>query len=89
MSKDRYLGDPGREARATIVREALNGSGLARAQIARDSGLNEATIWGWLNGRSVPTPESLLRLAEGLERRGGELQALAKELRKTAEAANP
>jgi transcriptional regulator with XRE-family HTH domain len=66
------------------AQKVLNASGLTRAQIARDSGLNEATIWGWLNGRSVPTPESLEKLAEGLEKRGGELQALAEELRNAA-----
>lgn len=66
------------------AKEALDASGLTRAQIARDSGLNEATIWGWLNGRSAPTPESLLKLADGLDRRGGELHDLAEELRKAA-----
>jgi len=66
------------------VREALDASGLTRAQLARDSGLNEATIWGWLNGRSVPTPDSMEKLAVGLERRGGELTELAKKLREAA-----
>lgn len=79
------LTDPSREARVQIAMEALNASGLTRAQIARDSGLNEATIWGWLNGRSAPTPDSLRKLAEGLERRGGELATLAERLRTAAE----
>ena len=50
-----------------------------------DSGMNPATIWGWVKGRSVPEPASLLKLAKGLERRGGDLQTLAQELRQAAE----
>jgi len=78
------LTDSGRKRRAMIVKKVLDASGLTRAQVARDSGLNEATIWGWLNGRSVPTPESLRKLASGLEKRGGDLQNLARELREEA-----
>ena len=47
--------------------------------------MNPATIWGWVKGRSVPEPASLLKLAKGLERRGGDLQTLAQELRQAAE----
>lgn len=80
------LNDPRREARLQIAKEALNASGLTRAQIARDTGLNEATIWGWLNGRSAPTPDSLRKLAEGLEHRSQELHGLAERVRQLAES---
>ena len=73
--------DNAREIRAEVVRRALDESGLSRAQVARDSGLNEATIWGWINGRSIPSPESVARLADALEKRGGALTELARELR--------
>jgi len=62
----------------------LKECGLTRAQLARDSGLNEGTLWAWLNGRRTPGPESLLKLADGLEKRGSRLAALAQELRKEA-----
>ncbi len=68
-----------------LVKRILTEAGLTRAQLARDTGLNEATLWAWVTGRRVPEPESLQRLAAGLERRGGELSELAKELRKAAE----
>ena len=38
----------------------------------------------WSAGHRNPTPENLAALADALERRGGELQALAKELREAA-----
>ena len=67
-----------------IAKQVLTACGLSRAQLARDTGLNESTLWAWIVGRRVPEPESLAKLAEGLERRGGELQDLAAELRKAA-----
>ena len=77
--------DSGRKRRTMIVKRVLARCGLTRAQLARDSGLNQATIWGWVKGRSAPEPDSLVKLAAGIERRGGELTALAEELRLAAE----
>ena len=71
-------------ARLMIAQKVLARCGLSRAQVARDTGLNESTIWAWVKGKRVPGPDSLLKLAAGLERRGGDLQALADDLRKAA-----
>ena len=68
-----------------VAQEVLATCGLTRAQIARDTGLNEATIWSWVKGKHVPGPESLEKLAAGLEHRGGELVTLAERLRSEAE----
>ena len=72
------------KAMAMIAKRALVESGVSKAQIARDSGLNVATLWRWMKVRTSPTPNSLRKLADGLDRRGGDLQTLAKELRKAA-----
>ena len=67
-----------------LVKKALERSGLSRAQLARDSEISEAALWSWIKGKRVPDPESLRRLAEGLESRSEELQQLAEELREAA-----
>jgi transcriptional regulator with XRE-family HTH domain len=67
-----------------LAQKILARCGLSRAQLARDTGLNESTIWAWVKGKRAPGPDSLLKLAEGLERRGGELVKLAEQLRKEA-----
>ena len=67
-----------------LVKRVLAEAGLTRAQLARDTGLNEATIWAWVNGRRIPELESLQRLADGLEKRGGNLQALTAKGHPTA-----
>lgn len=69
------------------VKEAIQESGLTRAQIARDSGLSEDAVWSWEAGRRTPSPESLLRLAEGLRKRSGWLDRIAAELERTAREA--
>ena len=52
---------------------------------ADDAGVSYDTLWAWKVGRRNPSPGNLARLAEALERRGGDLTALAEELRKAAE----
>ena len=69
-----------------LAQKILARCGLSRAQLARDTGINESTIWAWVKGKRAPEPESLLKLAEGLERRSGELTKLADQLRKEAAA---
>jgi len=51
---------------------------------AEEVGVSRATLYAWRNGKRNPTPENLAKLADAIERRGGELQALADELRKAA-----
>ncbi len=54
-------------------------------EIADAAGISYATLWAWKAGRRNPTPENLAALANALERRGGELRELAKELRQMTE----
>jgi transcriptional regulator with XRE-family HTH domain len=68
-----------------LAQKILARCGLTRAQLARDTGLNESTIWAWVKGKRAPEPDSLEKLAAGLERRGGELTKLAAELREAGE----
>ena len=63
---------------------------LARAvpsvdAFANEVGVSRATLYAWRNGKRNPSPENLAKLAAVLERRGGELQALATELRAATE----
>ena len=51
---------------------------------AGEVGVSRATLYAWRNGKRNPTPRNLVRLADALERRGGDLQALADDLRKAA-----
>lgn len=53
---------------------------------AEDVGVSRATLYAWRNGKRNPTPENLTRLADALERRGGELVELADALRQEADA---
>lgn len=69
------------------VKEAIRDCGLTRAQIARDAGLSEDAVWSWEAERRTPSPESLLRLAEGLRKRSGDLSQIAEELERTAKGA--
>lgn len=52
---------PGR-ARAAI-RGAVDGSGRTRAELARELGVAESTLYAWLSGRSEPSFGDLERLA--------------------------
>ncbi len=50
-------------------------------ELADEVGVSYASIRAWADGRRNPTPENLAALADALERRGGELQEIAKRLR--------
>lgn len=67
-----------------LAREAIQDSGLSKAQIARDAGLSRAALNAWIAGAREPESESLLRLASGLETRAEHLRGLAGRLRKSA-----
>ena len=67
-----------------LAREAIQESGLSKAQLARDAGLSRAALNAWIAGAREPESESLLRLAGGLEARAERLQGIAGRLRKIA-----
>jgi transcriptional regulator with XRE-family HTH domain len=68
---------------ATVVREVIEESGLPRTLVAQDAHLSRATLITWLAGTRTPQPESVMQLADGLERRANQLQALVSRLRRT------
>lgn len=68
-----------------LVRRAVKAAPFGVAKLAIEARISSASIYAWANGIRNPTPERLRRLADVLERRGGELQKIADELRKAAE----
>jgi hypothetical protein len=71
------------EKLADVVREVIEASGLPRTLIAQDAHLSRATLITWLAGTRVPQPESVAQLADGMERRAGQLQLLVSRLRES------
>jgi len=67
-----------------MITRALDGATASLEEIAEAAGITYDTLYAWKTGRRNPTPENLLRLADAIEGRGGELQELAKELREAA-----
>jgi transcriptional regulator with XRE-family HTH domain len=76
------VGEPSRVH--TMIAKALDVTTGDLRELAAEVGVSYDTLWAWKSGRRNPSPENLARLADALHRRGGELQALAEELRKEA-----
>jgi transcriptional regulator with XRE-family HTH domain len=75
---------PSRKELRLLARDAIQRSGLSKAQLARDAGLSRAALNAWIAGTRAPGPDSLDRLAAGLEARAEELRAIASKLRRAA-----
>ena len=69
-----------------MIRSVLEAAPLTIDGLAKEAGISRATLYAWMNGKRNPTSENLAALADALERRGGELQGLAKQLRETTES---
>ena len=54
-------------------------------EVADEAGVGYSTLRAWADGRRNPSRENLIRVADVIERRGGDLQTLAEELRTAAE----
>lgn len=67
-----------------VTQDALQALAPSLRQIADDTGFSYATLRAWSSGARTPSPENLARLADALERRGGELSKLAEALRREA-----
>lgn len=67
-----------------MIDQALDRAAASLEDVARDVGVSYETLYAWKNGRRNPSPENLARLADALEKRGGELTELARELREEA-----
>ena len=73
-----------------LIAEVIEQSGVPRAQLARDADLSRASLNSWTAGGKAardPQPESVQKLAAGLEKRAEILKELAEQLRRAAEAA--
>ena len=67
-----------------MLSEALDVAAGSLHEIAEDAGISYDTLWAWKIGRRNPSPKNLAKLADALERRGGELTELAVKLREAA-----
>ncbi len=73
-----------------LIAKVIEQSGIPRAQLARDADLSRASLNSWTAaGKAArePQPESIQKLAAGLEHRAELLRELAEQLRRAAEAA--
>ena len=55
-----------------MLSEALDVAAGSLHEIAEDAGISYDTLWAWKIGRRNPSPKNLAKLADALERRGGE-----------------
>lgn len=70
-----------------LVQRVLKEGPFAMRQLAERSGLSYAALRAWASGQRIPQPESLEKLAGGLEQQAGQLVVLAGEVRRAAVAA--
>jgi transcriptional regulator with XRE-family HTH domain len=64
-----------------MIQQALRTAAGSLEDLAEEVGVTYASLKAWADDRRNPSPENLARLADALERRGGELTKLAAELR--------
>ena len=76
--------NPQRE-RTVVTQQALRALAPSLRDIADETGLSYATLKAWSAGHRTPHGDNLRRLADALERRGGELHELAEKLREEAQ----
>ena len=77
-----------RKETVAMVRESLAPAMGNLRSIAQDLDISHSALSSWTNGRRTPTPANLRKLADHLERRGGELAGHARRLRKAANVAD-
>lgn len=68
-----------------LVARVIERAKLTMRGMAERSGLSYDALNSWMRGRRTPEPESIAKLADGLERHARELDRLAAELREAAE----
>lgn len=44
------------------IKSTAKANGIPLAKLCRDAGVNFSTVWRWLNGITVPSPEKLAAL---------------------------
>ena len=68
-----------------MIGQALRRAAGSLEDLADEVGVTYASLKAWADGRRNPSPENLVRLADALDSRSGDLQELAEGLRKAAE----
>lgn len=67
-----------------MIQDVLDEGTASVEDLATEADLSPHSLWAWAKERRNPSPESLRKLADVLERRGGRMSALAGELRAAA-----
>lgn len=67
-----------------LIRSALDLTAGSVDALASELGVSYHTLWGWKAGRRTPSAEAVRHLANTLERRSGELEQVAHQLREAA-----
>ena len=67
-----------------MIAQAVQGAAGSMEELAAETGVTYASLKAWVDGRRNPSPANLVKLADALERRGGEVVKLAEALRKEA-----
>ena len=75
----------GTEDVAGMIAQALRVTLGNLQELADEVGVSYASVRAWADGRRNPSPENLRRLADALDRRGGELRDVARKLRAAAD----
>ena len=68
-----------------MIQSILEAAPLSIDSLAKEAGVSRGTLYLWMNGKRNPTSENLDALADALDRRGGKLHELAKQLRQATE----
>ena len=68
----------------SMIAKALGLATGSLEKLADEIGVTRFTLWLWASGERNPTPANLKKLADILERRGGELSRVAKQLRRAS-----
>lgn len=68
-----------------MIDRALDGATVSLEDIAAAAGISYNTLHAWRTGRRNPSRDNLLKLADAIEHRGGELQSLAAGIRAAAD----
>ena len=69
-----------------MIQKVLEAAPLTIDSLAKEAGVSRGTLYMWMNGKRNPTSDNLAALADALDRRGGDLHELAKQLRQATES---
>jgi predicted transcriptional regulator len=67
-----------------LIQQILRDLPFSMRQIAEEAGVSYDAVRSWATERRTPRTENLMQLADAIERRSHEMQALAEALREAA-----